>query len=81
MRELGWHKGRNIGIEYRWAAGRPELVRQYAQELVALAPDIILANGTPVVAELKPLTRSIPIVFASVFDPVGLGLVDSLSRP
>ncbi len=81
LRDLGWQDGQNIHIEYRWAAGRPELIRQYAQELVALAPDIILANGSPVVAELKPLTRSIPIVFALVFDPVGLGLVDSLSRP
>ena len=81
LRELGWQDGRNIHIEYRWAAGRPDLIRQYAQELVALAPAMILANGTPVVAELKPLTRSIPIVFANVFDPVGMGLVDSLSRP
>ena len=81
LRELGWQDGRNIHIEYRWAAGRPELIRQYAQELVALVPDVILANGTPVVAELKQLTGSIPIVFANVFDPVGMGLVDSLSRP
>ena len=81
LRDLGWQDGRNIRIEYRWAAGSPDLIRQYAQELVALAPDIILANGTPVAAELKPLTRSIPIVFANVFDPVGFGLVHSLSRP
>jgi putative ABC transport system substrate-binding protein len=81
LRELGWHDGRNIRIEYRWAAGRPELIRQYGQELIALAPDIVLANGTPVVAELKQLTSSIPIVFANVFDPVGMGLVSSLSRP
>jgi len=81
LRDLGWQDGRNIRIEQRWAAGRPDLIRQYAQELVALAPDMILANGTPVVAELKRLTRSIPIVFANVFDPVGMGLVDSLSHP
>ncbi len=81
LRDLGWQDGQNIRIEYRWAAGRPDLIRQYAQELVALAPDIILANGTPVVAALKPLTRSIPIVCALVIDPVGLGLVASLSRP
>src|SRR5437870_2766383 len=61
LRELGWEDGRNIHIEYRWAAGRPDFIRQYTQELVALAPDIILANGTPVVSALKPLTRSIPI--------------------
>ena len=81
LRDLGWQDGRNIRIEYRWAAGRPDLIRQYAQELVALAPDIILANGTPVVAVLKPLTRSIPIVGVLVVDPVGLGFVNSLSRP
>jgi putative ABC transport system substrate-binding protein len=81
LQQLGWQDGRNIHIEYRWAAGRPELIRRYAQELVALAPDVILANGTPVVAELKQVTRSIPIVFANVFDPVGMGLVNSLSRP
>jgi putative ABC transport system substrate-binding protein len=81
LRDLGWQDGQNIRIEYRWAAGRPELIRQYAQELVALAPDVIVGNGTPVVAELKPLTRSIPIVAANVFDPVGMGLVNSLSRP
>jgi putative ABC transport system substrate-binding protein len=81
LRDLGWQDGQNIRIEYRWAGGKPELIRQYAQELVALAPDIILANGTPVVAVLKPLTRSIPIVGALVVDPVGLGFVNSLSRP
>jgi putative tryptophan/tyrosine transport system substrate-binding protein len=81
LRGLGWHDGRNIHIEYRWAAGRAELVRQYARELVALAPDVILANGTAVVAELKALTRSIPIVFALAIDPVGFEFVDSLSRP
>ena len=81
LRQLGWQDGRNLRIEYRWAAGRPDLIRQYAGELVALAPDIILVNGTPVVAELKQLTRSIPIVFANVFDPVGMGLVESLSQP
>jgi putative ABC transport system substrate-binding protein len=81
LRDLGWHDGQNIHIEYRWAAGRAELIRQYAQELVALAPDVILANGVLVLAEVKELTRSIPIVFANVFDPVGLGFVSSLSRP
>jgi len=81
LRELGWQDGQNIQIEYRWAAGRPDLIRQYAEELVALAPDVILANGTPVVAALKPLTRSIPIVGVLIVDPVGLGFVTSLSRP
>jgi putative ABC transport system substrate-binding protein len=81
LRELGWEEGRNIHIEYRWGAGRPELIRQFARELIGLAPDVIVANGTPVVMELKSLTHSIPIVFANVFDPVGFGLVNSLSRP
>jgi putative tryptophan/tyrosine transport system substrate-binding protein len=81
LRDLGWHDGMDIHIEYRWAAGRPDLIHQYGRELIGLAPDIILANGTPVVAELKQLTRSIPIVFANVFDPVGMGLVNSLARP
>src|SRR5207249_3024297 len=53
LRDLGWQDGRNIHIEYRWAAGRPDLIRQYTQELVGLAPDIVVANGTPVVAALK----------------------------
>jgi putative tryptophan/tyrosine transport system substrate-binding protein len=81
LQDLGWRDGENIHIEYRWAAGRHDLTVQYAQELVALAPDAIVANGTFVVAELKPLTRSIPIVCALVIDPVGLGLIASLSRP
>ena len=81
LRELGWEDGRSIRIEYRWGAGRAELIRRYAQELVALAPDVILANGVLVLTELKQLTRSIPIVFANVFDPVGLGFVSSLARP
>jgi putative ABC transport system substrate-binding protein len=81
LRDLGWQDGRNIRIEYRWGAGRAGLIRQYAQELVALAPAVILANGVLVLQEVKQLTRSIPIVFANVFDPVGLGFVNSLSRP
>jgi ABC-type uncharacterized transport system substrate-binding protein len=78
---LGWRQDENVRIEYRWAAGNSDLILQYAQELVALAPDVILANGTPAVAVLKKLTDSIPIVCALVQDPVGLGLVQSLSHP
>ena len=81
LQDLGWRDGENIRIEYRWAAGQPELIPRYAQELVALAPDVTVANGTAAVAALKPLTRSIPIVFAVVVDPVGFGFIDSLSRP
>jgi putative tryptophan/tyrosine transport system substrate-binding protein len=79
--DLGWKDGENVHIEYRWAAGMGDLVRRYAQELVALAPDVILANSTPAVEALKTLTDSTPIVFALALDPVGLGLVKSLSRP
>jgi len=79
--DLGWKDGQNVRIEYRWAAGRVDLIQQYAQELVALAPDVILANSTPVVAALQKVTNSIPIVFALANDPVGLGFVKSLSQP
>jgi putative ABC transport system substrate-binding protein len=81
LAELGWKDGENVRIEYRWSASNSELIRQYAEELVALAPDVILANGTPAVAALKKITGSIPIVCALVQDPVGLGLVKSLSHP
>jgi putative ABC transport system substrate-binding protein len=81
LAELGWKDGQNVQIEYRWAAGKVELIQQYADELVALAPDVILANGTPVIEALRRRTSSIPIVCALVIDPVGLGLVKSLSRP
>jgi putative ABC transport system substrate-binding protein len=79
--ELGWKEGENVQIEYRWSAGKSDLIRQYAEELVALKPDVILANSTPVIAMLKSLTTSIPVVFALATDPVGLGHVQSLSRP
>jgi putative tryptophan/tyrosine transport system substrate-binding protein len=81
LEELGWTKGRNIRIEYRWAAADPEHMHAYAAELVALAPDLILANTTPVVAALQLATRTIPIVFVNVVDPIGPGFVDSLARP
>jgi putative ABC transport system substrate-binding protein len=79
--ELGWKEAENVHIEYRWSAGKSELIRQYAEELVALKPDVILANSTPVIVTLKSLTTSIPVVFALATDPVGLGHVQSLSRP
>jgi putative tryptophan/tyrosine transport system substrate-binding protein len=79
--DLGWKEGEDVHIEYRWSAGKSELIRQYAEELVALAPDVILANSTPVIAMLKSMTNSIPVVFALATDPVGLGHVQSLSRP
>jgi putative ABC transport system substrate-binding protein len=81
LADLGWKDGENLRIEYRWSASDSELIRQYAEELVALVPDVLLANGTPAVVALKKITGSIPIVCAQVQDPVGLGLVKSLSRP
>ena len=79
--DLGWKEGENVQIEYRWSAGKSDLIRRYAEELVALKPDVVLASSTPVIAMLKNLTSSIPIVFALATDPVGLGHVQSLSRP
>src|SRR5262245_33849407 len=81
LTDLGWKDGQNIKIEYRWAGGKIELIRQYSKELVALAPDLIVANSTPAIQALKEMTGSIPIVCALVIDPVGLGFVKSLSHP
>jgi len=78
---LGWTVGRNLRIDYRWGAGNPDLYRRYAAELVALAPDVILAVTSPVVAALQQATRSVPIVFVGVVDPVGADLVANLARP
>jgi putative ABC transport system substrate-binding protein len=78
---LGWIEGRNIHIERRFAGGRPDLIRDYARELVALSPDLIVAGSPPVVQALLHLTRTLPIVFATSTDPVGQGFVDSLARP
>jgi putative ABC transport system substrate-binding protein len=80
LQELGWSLGRNIRIETRSGAGDVESKRRSAAELVALAPDVILANGTAL-APLLEATRSVPIVFANVPDPVGAGFVASLARP
>jgi putative ABC transport system substrate-binding protein len=81
LRELGWIEGRTILIEYRWAEGRGERAAQFASELVALKVDIIVTSGTPTVLALKRATSVIPIVFASVGDPVGAGLVANLAQP
>jgi putative ABC transport system substrate-binding protein len=78
---LGWSTGRNVRIDTRWATANPVEIRKYAAELAALAPDVILANGGATVAQLLQVTRTVPIVFASVSDPVGAGFVDSLARP
>ena len=78
---LGWVEGKNIRIDYRFAAGDPALFKSYAAELVGLAPDAILASTAPALAALQQQTSAIPIVFVIVPDPVGRGLVTSLARP
>jgi putative tryptophan/tyrosine transport system substrate-binding protein len=79
--ELGWTVGRNVMIDYRWAAGDVERNRKYAAELVALAPQVIVANSSQAVAALLQATRTVPIVFVGLPDPVGAGFVKSLARP
>jgi len=81
LQQLGWTEGHNIKIDYRFAAGDPDRLQSSAAELVGLAPDAILANGTAILSALKRETRSIPIVFVLVPDPVGDGFVESLARP
>jgi len=77
----GWTDGRNVRIETRWTAGDPERARAYAAELVALAPDVVLADGGTTVGPLLNATRTLPVVFVNVTDPVGGGFVESLARP
>jgi putative ABC transport system substrate-binding protein len=81
LAQFGWVDGRNVRIDARWGAGDTDRIRRYAAELVALAPDVILATSTATVAPLQEATRTVPIVFASVIDPVGAGFVASLARP
>jgi hypothetical protein len=81
LRELAWVDGRNVAIEYRWAEGRPERVSEIAAEFVRIRVDVIVTVGTPPALAAKQATAIIPIVFASVSDPVGTGLVESLARP
>ena len=81
LRELGWIDGRNVQIDIRWAAGGDRVRQQYAAELVALSPDVIMASGGSVVGPLLQATRTVPIVFTQTPDPIGAGFVDSLARP
>jgi putative ABC transport system substrate-binding protein len=81
LQQLGWSDGRNVRIDIRWSHNDVDLDRKYAAELVALAPDILLAAGTLSVTALQRVTRTLPIVFVGVSDPVGAGVVDSLARP
>jgi len=80
LAELGWD-GRNLRVEYRWAAGDMDRIRAYAAELVALSPAIIIGNGTPVLTALREATTSIPIIFVIVNDPVRQGFISNLPRP
>ena len=81
LRQLGWIEGRNVQIDYRWGASDADRIRRSAAELVALAPDVILTSGSATLGALLQATRTVPIVFATVPDPVGAGFVDSLARP
>ena len=76
LQELGWTVGRNVQIDYRWSAADADRIRKSAPELVALAPDVIMATSSPATAALLQATRTVPIVFVQVADPVGAGLVD-----
>ena len=81
LAQLGWTGGRNIRIDTRWATTNAAEIRRHAAELAALAPDVILASGASTVGPLLQATRTVPIVFPVVGDPVGAGFVDSLARP
>src|SRR5262245_4946720 len=81
LQEAGWAVGRNVRVELRWGAGDADNFRKQAAELVALAPNVVLASGIPAATPLLQATRTVPIVFAQVVDPVGAGLVASLARP
>jgi len=81
LQELGWTDGRNARVDIRWGGGRDEGFRKYATELVSLVPDVILAAGTSAVVPLRQASKSVPIVFLNVVDPVGAGLIGSLAKP
>src|SRR5215469_9542747 len=81
LQQLGWEVGRNVQIDTRWGAGDTERFRKYAAELVASAPNVILATAASIVRDLQQASRTLPIVFVTTIDPVGSGLVASLSHP
>jgi putative tryptophan/tyrosine transport system substrate-binding protein len=81
LQQLGWTIGQNVSIDYRWGGGDPDAMRKHAAELVALAPDVIMANSSVAVSRMLQATRSIPIVFTTVADPVGAGYIQSLAHP
>jgi putative tryptophan/tyrosine transport system substrate-binding protein len=81
LQDLGWRDGQNVHIDYRWAAGDTERIRSYAAEIVRLAPDVIFVSSPSVLSEMIQATRTIPIVFVQVADPVAGGYVASLANP
>ena len=81
LQQSGWAIGRNVQLEYRWTEGNPDNARRYVAELIALAPDVIVADGAGTVSLLSQATRTVPIVFPVAGDPVGAGLVETLARP
>jgi putative tryptophan/tyrosine transport system substrate-binding protein len=81
LQQLGWTVGQNVQIDYRWSAGSEDDTRKYAAELVALAPDVIFTAGAAAIEPLRRATRTVPIVFVQVPDPVGAGFISSLARP
>jgi putative tryptophan/tyrosine transport system substrate-binding protein len=81
LQQSGWTIGRNVRVDTRWSAGSVDAMRKHVAELIPLAPDVFLATGTPSLGPLLQATRTVPIVFALVPDPVGAGFVDSLARP
>jgi ABC-type uncharacterized transport system substrate-binding protein len=81
LTQLGWTDGRNVRIDYRWGEANAADIRRHAAELAALAPDVLLTAGGPTVERLLQATRAVPIVFVITPDPVGTGIVESLSRP
>jgi len=81
MRDAGWVEGRNVQIEFRYAGTDPDAIKKHVAELIRLAPDVIVANSSPVMALLRPATNSIPIIFVVVNYPVGQGFIPNLARP
>ena len=81
LQQLGWTVGQKVRIDYRWGDGKPATMRRLANELISLAPDVVLANSSAAVSALLEATRTVPIVFAAVADPVGASYVESLARP
>jgi putative ABC transport system substrate-binding protein len=81
LQDLGWIEGRNVKFDTRWTGGDPARMRRLAAEIVSLAPEVIMNGGLPTLVAMQQETRTIPIVFAQVLDPVGAGFVESLARP